>query len=179
LIVAVVDKSALDTEPLKKMIHVEKGLNFSVPKAFRSNSESRKAPSFELEDQFQKNFSVKFPADKVTILVFGDRNGSNQIEGWVRPLYGKYSDGIYIFGVAELSAVPWVARPFVRGIIKNKSKTSIMLDWSGKISKSYGYQKNKANLFVVDKAGNVIAEKRGAATPSALADLYPEINRGV
>ncbi len=120
---------------------------------------------------------MKFPSDKVAVLVFGDREGAEQIEGWVRPLYGEFRNKIYIFGVAELSAVPWVARPVVRGIIRSKSKTPIMLDWSGEVAKAYGSQKGKANLFVVDRAGNIVAEKRGIANPTALADLYREINR--
>jgi hypothetical protein len=155
----------------------EKLMNSPAPENFLPPSFRKKAHSFELEDQFGKKLSVKFPTDKVTILIFGDREGSAQIERWVRPLYGRYTNSIYIFGVAELSAAPWIARPFVRGIIKSKSRTPIMLDWSGNVSKNYGYEKGKANLFVVDKAGNIIAEKRGAATASALSDLYRTINR--
>lgn len=163
-------------EKFKEMPQIKYSADFQFIPAMQPVSDGRKALSFTLEDQFGKNFAIKFPADKVTVLVFGDRSGSGQIEGWVRPLYNKFTDKIYIFGIAELSAVPWAARPLVRGFIKSRSKNSIMLDWSGKISKSYGYRKNKANLFVVSKSGHIVAEKSGAATNAALTDLYREIN---
>lgn len=135
-----------------------------------------KAENFTLEDQFGKKISINFPSDKVAVLIFGDRKGSEQVEGWVRPLYGKYTDKIYIFGIAELSVVPWAVRPVVRSMIRRGSKTPVMLDWSGNVSKSYGYEKGKANVFVVRKDGTIVAIKRGAVSNAALNELYQEIN---
>lgn len=139
-------------------------------------SKKDRAENFTLEDQFGNKIGVNFPSDKVAVLIFGDRKGSEQVEGWVRPLYAKYTDQIYIFGIAELSVVPWAVRPVVRTMIRNKSKTPVMLDWSGKVSKSYGYQKGKANVFVVGKNGSIVAIKRGAVSNEALNELYQEIN---
>lgn len=139
-------------------------------------SKKDKAENFTLEDQFGKKISINFPSDKVAVLIFGDRKGSEQVEGWVRPLYGKYTDKIYIFGIAELSVVPWAVRPVVRTMIRNKSKTPVMLDWSGNVSKSYGYEKGKANVFVVKKDGTIVAVKRGAVSNAALNEVYEEIN---
>ena len=136
-----------------------------------------KAAEFALKDQYDKTFALNFPKDKATVLVFGDREGSSQIEGWVRPLVEKYADKIDVLGVAELSAVPTVARGVVRRIMKNQVKYPVMLDWSGAISKSYGYQKGKANLFVIDKRGSIVAEVAGAASEAELEKIYREINR--
>lgn len=143
--------------------------------SIRADKKSLKAAAFELEDQFNKKFALKFPAKKVSVLVFGDRKGAEQIEGWVRPLFEKYTDKIEIYGIAELSAVPWIAKGFVRNAIKSKTKSSIMLDWSGKVSKDYDYESEKANLFVVSKDGYIVAEKSGAATPAELEDLFNAI----
>lgn len=146
------------------------------PKIDVSAKEKVKAAAFELEDQFGKKIAVKFPSEKITVLVFGDRGGAEQIEGWVRPLYGKYTDKIEIHGIAELSAVPWIAKGVVRSTIKNRSKTPVMLDWSGKVSKDYGSESEKANLFIVGKDGYILAEKRGAATAAELAELHKVID---
>ena len=148
----------------------------TLPKKSKKDEQQSKAQNFTLEDQFGNKISVAFPSDKVVVLVFGDRKGSEQVEKWVRPLYEKFTDQIYIFGIAELSVVPWAVRPVVRGIIKSKSKTPVMLDWTGKIAKSYGTEKEKANLFVVNKNGSVVSVKRGAATSAVLNNLYKEIN---
>lgn len=135
------------------------------------------AQNFTLTDQFGNQTSVVFPSSKPVVLVFGDREGSEQVEGWVRPLYGKFTDRIYIFGIAELSAVPSLARGVVRRIIKSKSKTSVMLDWSGSISKAYGYKKGKANIFVMDTNGKIVAKAAGAATETELQNIYRKINQ--
>lgn len=139
-------------------------------------SKTDRAENFTLEDQFGNKIGVNFPSDKVAILIFGDRKGSEQVEGWVRPLYQKYTNQIYIFGIAELSVVPWAVRPVVRTMIRSKSKTPVMLDWSGKVAKSYGYEKGKANVFVVGKNGIIVAVKKGAVSNAALNGLYQEIN---
>jgi hypothetical protein len=152
-------KKTADTKTVKSKKTVESKL-------------TTKAPAFELEDQFKKRFSFKFPAKKLTVFIFGDRKGSEQIESWVRPLYEKYTDKIEIYGIAELSAVPGIAKGFVRNLIKSKSKNSIMLDWSGKVSKDFGSETEKANVFVVSRDGDIIAEKRGAATSTELEDLH-------
>lgn len=134
------------------------------------------ASEFELKDQYNNTFALKFPKDKATVLVFGDREGAKQIENWVRPLEEKYADKIDIQGVAELSAVPGFAQGVVRRIMKNQVRYSVMLDWSGAVSKSYDYQKGKANLFVIDKDGRVIAKAIGAATDSDLKKIINQIN---
>ena len=136
---------------------------------------AKSAGNFALKDQFGKEIAVRFPSDKAVVLVFGDREGSEQVEGWVRPLYNQFTDRIYIFGIADLSAVPWAARPVVRRIIKSKSKTPVMLDWSGSVAKSYGCVKGKANVFVISKRGEVIAVKQGAASSGELNDLYQKV----
>lgn len=157
---------------VKSPVYAEAGKN-NVE--FLSNNDD--AAEFELKDQYNKSFSLKFPREKPTVLVFGDREGAKQIESWVRPLVEKYNERIDIQGVAELSAVPGIAQGVVRRIMKNQVKYSVMLDWSGGVSKSYGYQKGKANLFVIDKQGRIISKKVGAANQSELEQIYREINR--
>ncbi len=135
-----------------------------------------KAADFTLTDQFGNETAIKFPSDKPVVLVFGDREGSKQVENWVRPVYAEFTDRIYIFGIAELSAVPRLARPAVRRIIRSKSKNPIMLDWTGSVARSYGCENGKANVFVVDRDGKVAAVRRGAADAGGLKDLYDRIN---
>lgn len=168
---------------MKKMMKLSKVKRIIVLFAFlpillllgATAANAQKAENFTLKDQFNSEIGVAFPSDKAVILVFGDREGSEQVEGWVRPIYNKFGDRVYIFGIAELSAVPSVAKPVVRRIIKNKSKTSVMLDWSGDVSDAYGCEKGKANVFVIKKNGDIVAIKRGAATNAALEELYREI----
>lgn len=138
-----------------------------------------KSRGFTLKDQNDASYTIKFPRDKVTVLIFGDREGSEQIEGWTRPIYNQYGSRIDVYGIAELSAVPSLARGIVRRIIKSRTKYSVLLDWSGSVSKTYGYEKGKANVVVIDKKGNILAKRTGAANQSGLQALYQQINRGL
>ncbi len=135
-----------------------------------------KAAEFLLKDQYGNQLSYKFPKDKVSVLAFADRNGSEQLEGWIRPLVERYDTKIDIHGVAELSAVPGIARGIVRGIMKREVKYSVLLDWSGDVSKNYKFQKDKANIFVIGKQGNIISRRTGTVNSVSLANLYQEID---
>lgn len=143
------------------------------------NLSAQTASNFTLQDQFGNEIAVNFPSNRPVVLVFGDRDGSKQVEGWVRPIYNKFTDQVYIFGIAELSAVPSLARPVVRRLIKSKSKTSVMLDWKGDVSESFGYEKEKANVFVISKTGKITAVRRGAASAATLEEIYNEIRKNL
>lgn len=136
-----------------------------------------KAKDFSLKDQFGKVHEYKFPREKVSILAFADKDGSEQLEAWIRPLYEKYGEKVDIHGVAELSAVPSIARGIVRVMIKKKSKQSVMLDWKGEVSKQYSYQKDKANIFLIDADGNIVAKEVGASDAKKLEEFYKEIDK--
>lgn len=135
-----------------------------------------RAAEFSLKDQFGAETSFKFPREKATILTIGDKEGAEQLEAWVRPLAEKYGDKIEMHGIAELSAVPGIAKGIVRNIIKKKSPHAIMLDWSGDVSKSYNFKKDSANVILIDKQGDIISRRTGAATPEQLQELMKEIN---
>lgn len=136
-----------------------------------------KAKDFSLKDQFGKVHDYKFPREKISILAFADKDGSEQLEAWIRPLYEKYGDRVDIHGVAELSAVPSIARGIVRVMIKKNSKQPVMLDWKGDVSKSYAYEKDKANIVLIDGKGNIIAREVGASDAKKLEEFYKKVDK--
>ncbi|HVF27107.1 MAG TPA: hypothetical protein VM943_02630 [Pyrinomonadaceae bacterium] len=138
---------------------------------------SNSATNFELKDQYNNAHTYRFPKDKVSVLAFGDRKGSAQIEGWIRPLVERYQGRIDINGVAELSAVPALSRGIVRRIFKRQVKYPVMLDWSGQVSKGYGYRGGRAGIFVINQQGHIVTTRTGAASTTELNTLYEEINR--
>lgn len=135
------------------------------------------AASFELRDQYENTLTYKFPKQKISVLTFGDRKGSEQIEGWVRPLYDRYQTRIDQNGVAVLSSVPSFARGIVRRIFKSKVKYPVLLDWKGDVASAYGYQNNQANLYVIDRDGRIVLRLTGAANPEQLNRVFAQIDR--
>lgn len=135
------------------------------------------ASEFELKDQYENALSYKFPRQKPSVLTFGDRKGSEQIEGWVRPLYDRYQERIDQHGVAVLSSVPSFMRGVVRRIFKSQVKYSVLLDWKGDVSRSYEYQGGKANVVVIDRNGQIVLRVYGAANQQELNRVYTQIDK--
>ncbi|MBX7259709.1 MAG: hypothetical protein K1Y02_25360, partial [Candidatus Hydrogenedentes bacterium] len=108
------------------------------------------AAEFTLEDQFGKAHTYAFPKDKVSVLLFADREGSEQIEGWVRPLYDKYRNAIDVDGVALLKGVPEWMRGTVRFLFRKQAAHPVMMDWTGETTEQFDCRAKVASVFVVD-----------------------------
>ena len=140
-------------------------------------SAQTKVTNFSLKDQNDRNTEVNFPSDRPVVLIFGDRKGAGQIEGWSNPLYKKHDGKVYIFGVASLDGVPSYARGLVRRLIKRQTSYPVLLDWGGKVAKPLGYRENAAMVVVVAKNGTVLTKKYGAATDTELRSINSEIDK--
>lgn len=138
-----------------------------------------RAPEFELRDQYGNTEAYRFPNGRVNVLIFGDRKGSGQIEAWVRPLYDRYQNRVNIKGIAALSSVPSLARGMVTRIFKSQVKYSVLLDWTGDVTKSYGYESGKANVFVVAPSGEILLRINGAATQQGLDQVKAQVSRAL
>ena len=136
-----------------------------------------RAMDFELRDQFGKALAYRFPKERVSVLVFGDRKGSEQVEGWVRPVYERYTDRIDLHGVAVLTSVPSLFHGYARRQFRKNVKYPVLLDFKGDVTKGYGYEGDKANVFVIARDGAVAHRAAGAATPDGLNRLYAEVDR--
>lgn len=132
---------------------------------------------FELRDQYGKALAYRFPKERVSVLVFGDRKGSEQVEGWVRPLYERYTDRIDLHGVAVLTAVPSLFHGYARRQFKKQVKYPVLLDFKGDVSKGFGYEGDKANVFVIARDGTITHRAAGAASREGLEQLYAEVER--
>jgi hypothetical protein len=124
---------------------------------------------FQLTDQFDKPHTFRFPKDRPSVLAFGDKDGSGQIEGWITPLAADYLGRIDIEGVAELGMVPGFARGMVKGIMSALTKNPVMLDWTGSVSKAYGYTGGgQAAIYVLDANGGIRWQAAGAVSGTGL-----------
>lgn len=134
------------------------------------------APGFRLKDQYGRRHELVFPAPSVSVLAFADRAGSEQLEGWLRPLYERYGDAIHIRGVARLAGVPGLLQPMLRGLFRRKVDYPVMLDWTGDVSTDYRYEAGEANVLVLSPAGRVVYRFNGRATESELRVCFARID---
>ena len=134
------------------------------------------APGFDLQDQFGKLHQIAFPKARVSVLAFADRAGSEQLEGWVRPLYERYRDTIDIHGVAKLTGVPPALRGMVRAIFRRNLDYPVMMDWTGAVSTNYRCEARVANVVVLSPAGRIEYRFNGKTSPAELKQCFERID---
>ncbi|NBO64495.1 MAG: hypothetical protein EBU88_06580 [Acidobacteria bacterium] len=167
--------------PLPRLLFLVTTLLLSFGPAHSAPSPSivavERAAPFELKDQYNQTNVYRFPRSKPTIFVFGDRRGSEQIEGWVRPVWDRYQERVDQKGVAVLSAVPAFMRGIIRSMFRSKVKYPVLLDWTGDVARSYSYQSGKAILVLIDQQGEVVLRLDGPVSRNGLQLLYARIDR--
>ena len=137
------------------------------------------AQAFSLENLQGGTQQFSFPRSKVLILAIADQKGSEDMENWVKPLYDRYTDSVDIHGVAELSAVPKLARGIARGIISGIVKQPIMLDWTGEVSRQFGAQSGVTNVYAINPQGQIIASGSGLASLDKLKVIAESVDNAL
>ena len=132
--------------------------------------------AFELRDQYDTLHQISFPATNVTVLTVADRKGSEQISGWIAPLKQRYAERITIMGIADMSQVPGLLRSMVKHRFGKRYTYPVMLDWEGLVARGFHYQKDKANLFVIDREGCMTDHFTGATNEVALSTLFVAVD---
>jgi hypothetical protein len=142
----------------------------------RAAGKSR-ARAFRLADQYGATHDFGFPRRRVSVLLFADYAGSDQLEAWIRPLYERYRERIGIYGVAELSIVPGFMHGLVRTVIRKRLDYPVMLDWQGDVARDYAYEKRQANLVVIDTHGRIVLRVVGRVDAAKLAHVTAQLDR--
>jgi hypothetical protein len=139
----------------------------------------RTAGAFELKDQYNAPHSISFPRTRVTVLTVADHKGSEQVGGWIASIRERYPADIDIAGVADVGKVPFFLRGTVQEKFKKRCAYPVMLDWSGRVAKSFGYEKGEASLLVIHRDGTVLMRFSGAANEERLRQVFETIDRAL
>ncbi len=117
--------------------------------------------NFALEDQFGETHTDQDCGGVVTILLGGGRKGVKYIDEWGprmhRVFSGEFDDGkICSIGFAHLKGAPFfVHKKIIAGFPEDPTSWTL-LDWKGHIAKSWGAEKNIANIYVFDRDGRLV-----------------------
>lgn len=134
------------------------------------------ATAFALEDLRGAKQYFSFPRSQPLLLALADREGAEQMEAWIKPLYARYTSEIEIHGIAELSAVPGFARGIARGIIGSLVSQPIMLDWTGDVVQQFGAAKGQTVLVLISPSGQIRLREQGAHTAAGFARLTTAVD---
>ena len=137
---------------------------------------STQAVPFELNDQFNKPRSVKFPREKITVLMFANRKSALQGRRWGTVLWNRYGNRIVMEGVGVGNSVSKWQQGVIRFLIRQATDIPIMLDWDGKIGRRYAFEGAALNVVVIDVDGTISFKLVGKATKENCATVYTAID---
>ena len=72
-----------------------------------------------------------------------------------------------------------VAMADLREAFKKRLAYSVMLDWDGSVVKQFAYEKNVANIYVIDRGGRIVKRLSGAVSNEALRTLFRAIEAAI
>jgi hypothetical protein len=122
--------------------------------------------SFVLKDQYGKQASVGTPTSGWTVIVYGDREGSNYESNWTKGL--KTIPNCRIVYAANLHSVPFFMKGTVTGKFVGPKKGPVLLDWEGQIGRAFGHTPSVANVYAFDPSGKMRARDSGKGNESEL-----------
>ena len=140
---------------------------------------TRKLSNFELYDQHERLRTYRFPKAKVTLMTVADYRGAKQLEPWIAYAYQRFGRQIDIDGVADVSGMPVLFHDLLRISLRKRLTHSVMLDWDGTVARRFDYQRNIANVYIIDPRGVITDHFSGMARQSGLQELTEAIERAL
>ena len=125
------------------------------------------APSFMLQDQFNKTWSLIGQRNSVVALVVADRDSGRLMGPWVEKLKSSYGSKIQVLGLLDLHSVPGIGRGIAKSRIRSETKDPLMLDWRGDVAKVYTVSSKHPVVVVIDGKGVIRAIQATTFTPQA------------
>jgi hypothetical protein len=138
-----------------------------------------RAAEFTLGDQFGEVWSHTYPRDRIGVIVFADREGSEQMSEWIELLRERYAGKVEVLGVAVLGDVPRTLRGLVRREFRKRYRTPVLLDWGGEVAGQFGYVDGRPAVCLVDRRGKMLWQWSGGAEKSAVEEFCGETDRAL
>jgi hypothetical protein len=127
--------------------------------------------AFKLPDQFGNTQSFDCSSNLVTVVTVADRKGHEQIAPWVEALRHRYGVSLPIEGIANVTGVPATFRPLVRKQLR-KTTHPIMMDWQGGVVQQFSATQQTANIYVLNRKGEILQHNVGEASAVSLHNLF-------
>ena len=121
------------------------------------------APNFTLKDQHDVEFRLRqFRGENMLLFGF-DKDSVSRGEIWLNLFLERYAEGLRILPIVNGSGLPFFARPFLKGKIKTDLREveaelnlpSLLLDWTGEVSRQYGMPLQIPAVVLIDTAGRI------------------------
>ena len=137
------------------------------------------APTFQLEDQFGKDWDLADLKDSVVVVIAANDKSGRDMEPWVDNLKSSYGAKIQLLGLMDLHKVPGLARGIAKSRIRKETQDPLMLDFKGSVSKLYLVNSENPVVVVIDKNGIVKDIEKAEYSDSAYKKCTNAINKAI
>lgn len=143
------------------------------------------APDFSFKNQFDEEVCLKdLLHDKLIVMFYTDKQGAKYKYTYMDSLNNHYNsesdtikaDSINLISIGNMVGAPsfFLFKKWIKSYYKNKIPT--LLDWKSSIANDYGFEKSKANIYIVDPDGILKYRGTGTASTSEINSLYGTVD---
>lgn len=146
------------------------------------------ASDFTLKDQHDAEFRLsQFRGENVLLFGF-DKDSIGLGETWLNLFLEQYPDDLRILPIANGSGVSLFARLFLKGKLKANLREagavvdlpSILLDWTGEVSRQYGLALQIPTVVLIDRAGHIrLVHPLPQLTVEEVREVFDRINQQI
>ena len=115
--------------------------------------------SFDLKDQFDREYTQAWCAGRIAVMVIADREGSHFSGQWMqaigRALQSAGAPATQWVPVATLPAVPGFMRGWIKEKFPQNQKDWTLLDWGGRLTKTYDLPGKSCRILVFGADGRL------------------------
>ena len=116
---------------------------------------------YSIEDQFGTTHTDEDCGGAVTLVIGSDRKGVQYIDVWgqafQRALATELDDGtVCSVGFAHLKGAPFFVKKKIVASFSRDPDAWTLLDWKGYFAKTWGAEKDAANLYLFGRDGRLI-----------------------
>jgi hypothetical protein len=117
------------------------------------------APDFTLSDQYDTSVQLQQFRGRNVLLLGCGQNHLGIGRTWLSLLRERYADDLQVLPIADGSRFSFFIKLFLKSKIKSELRQdhppSILLDWSGDVSRRYGMHPEKCNAVLIDPDGHI------------------------
>ncbi|MCZ6676716.1 MAG: hypothetical protein O7E52_05655 [Candidatus Poribacteria bacterium] len=143
------------------------------------------AVDFTLKDQYDTEFRLhQFRGENVLLVGF-DKDSVDQGGNWFQIFLDRYANDLRVLPIANGSGVPFFAKLFLKGKIKAELRgdeaepppPSILLDWTGKVSRQYGMRFKMSTVVLIHQSGRIqLVQPLGRMTQEEMQRIFDLID---
>jgi len=147
-------------------------VNLTVP-APAANAPHDELITFRIKDQFDALHTDARYRWMPLLALWGDRAGSTYLNDWNTVVCDSLAGELRGYRlrkvqVAHVKGAPFFVKGKVKGVIRDRGKAPVLMDWAGEFSRAYACRGDHCNVLLFDRESRLVATWTATGVDAAL-----------